>query len=244
MIKHKLSQVIIFLLLSISFGSTALEINSMMLVSAYDDESVFTIKNNENARIFVSTSISELFIKNGEIEMVDYNRNNIFDWRINLSPRKTIIEPGRKKDFFITLSDTNLDPKSNNIDRAFQISFIPQAYVSEGMEKTNHVNFTIGLGPLFILAGEEQPINYDIKYDGKILYIHNKGNSFIRANLDSCKYIKSEGTDCTQEFVVLAGRKLNVNLKEGLMSDDILVNLETHRAKYRESITIHKGHNI
>ncbi|TCW20762.1 hypothetical protein [Vibrio crassostreae] len=235
---------IINLLLTLSatvFWSTcsnAIEINSMFVVADKNGEGSFTIKNTTDKRIFMNVGMFEMNVVNSEIEKKAYNRDNILDWKINVRPAKTIIDPGYVKDFKVSMKCKNVC--DDNQDQLFQLAFVPTPYFDDEFNEPKVVQMSIGFGALFLNAAKDTPIRYQALFDGQNVTIDNQGDSYLKARLTNCPegIEREEKTNCEKTVNVLPGRKLNVELPKGMDKKYVDLHLKTNLDEYTEIVRL------
>ncbi|KAB1508258.1 hypothetical protein ACPV3S_11515 [Photobacterium damselae] len=234
---------LLLLLAFISGSSQAIGINSMVEF-AENNKGSFTITNPASYRQFIQVGITEIKVMdNGELELIPYNRENIDDWTLSVRPARTVIDPKLKKIFQV-----RYQPKSKadeQKDKAYRLTFIPTPYFKNGEQKSHAVQVAVGFAPLFIVpAKNDQPLNYEITYKNKEIFLKNHGHTYIRAFLDACPDT-AKGKDreqCSKIVYALSGRDLPISLTPEMMqSSQIKVELSTHNSTYKRSFTLSSG---
>ncbi|EJE8516371.1 hypothetical protein M5252_004726 [Vibrio parahaemolyticus] len=203
----------------------AIQISSLAEIASEEGTAVFTIKNTEQHRIFLNIGMSELSVDEGNIKKTAYTRENLEQWKINVHPARTIIEPGFEKDFRVSLvNPKNSDQKE---DALYQVAFVPSPYFPDG-EKPNHaVQMAVGFAGLFIVPGEETKPQIVGSYDGNKVMLNNPGPNAVRASVDFCsgnaRYDKPK--DCRRNIYLLSGRKLSIS-KPDMANENSQVKIE------------------
>ncbi len=217
---------------------SAIEINSMFVVADENGEGSFTIKNTTDKRIFMNVGMFEMNVVNSEIEKTAYTRDNIKDWKINVRPAKTIIDPGYVKDFKISMKcKSNCDDTQ---DQLFQLAFVPTPYFDDEFNEPKVVQMSIGFGALFLNAAKDSPIQYQALFDGRNAIIDNQGDSYLNARLTSCPLeTKREAKpNCEKSVNVLPGRRLTVALPDGMNKQYVDLHLKTNLDEYTEVVRL------
>ncbi|WP_305816451.1 hypothetical protein [Photobacterium leiognathi] len=224
------------------FSVNAIGIDSMMEFT-HEDRASFTITNPAEYRQFIQVGISELKVKNGNIESIPYTRDNINDWSLSVQPARTVIDSGSQKPFQVIY-----DPNSESnelVDKAYKLSFIPTPYFAKGEPVTHSVQVAVGFAPTVIVpAKEDMPISYSMRYGNDGLYLKNNGGTYLRAYLDACP-VSAKGKareKCSTVVYILSGRNLPIELnKEMKKAKNLKVELTTHNLKFKKSFDLMKG---
>lgn len=221
----------------------AIGIDSMMKFTE-SGKTDFVVTSNAVYREFIQVGITELSVENGEIVKLPYSRENIDKWSLLVRPARTVIEPKLSKLFQVEYAPVSI--KSATEDHAYQLSFIPTPYFSEGEPVTHSVTVAMGFAPVVIVpAKEDKPIHYEIKYNNEGLVLKNTGETYLRAVLDACsddKDQKQELESCSTVVYALAGRHLPIQLSEKMKhASHIKVELSTHHLDYKESFILKPG---
>lgn len=232
-------------MLTLCFASTyaqAIKIDNMLKVADIDGKATFTITNpaSGDKRIFLNTGIYELAVVDGEIESTAYSRENILQWKADIRPARTIIDPGFEKDF--TIRAKCKDECDYKEDKVFKIVFVPTPYVDEQNKEQNVVQMAIGFAALFILPTADKPIEYHATYLGDKIQLENVGKSYLNINLSNCEknVLTADIGACSKYVTLLAGRKMEVALPESMHKESIDVEISTSGGKYRENKTLSK----
>lgn len=203
----------------------AIQISSLAEIANEQGEAVFTVKNTELDRVFLNVVMYKLSVKNGKIEKTEYTRENLQQWKINVYPARTIIEPGFEKDFRVTLvAQPNQQRKE---DELYQLAFIPTPYFKDGDDHANQaVQMAVGFASLFIVPGQDIQPKIKADYDGKSVQLINIGPNAARAEIDFCidRMSSTNRRDCRRNLYILSGRELTIPKPDSVPSD-------SHRAK-------------
>lgn len=237
--KKSIMRLLPLLFLSAASTTQAIEINSMFIVADKDGKGVFTIKNTEEKRVYLTVSMSEIHVTEGEIVKVPYTRDNLLDWDIDVRPSKSVIDVGYSKDFFVQMKCGKDCPDE---DQLFQLAFVPTPYFEPEKMPKQAVQMAIGFGAFFLKPGEDKPISYQANYqsDGVVL-IKNLGKSYLRALLDNCDdNVKQDAIgECKKSVHVMPGRELRVGLPEQMQKKPFVdLTLKTNEEKYIEQTRV------
>lgn len=239
----KLQMLGAWLLLLTTVPAHAIGISSMLQYSDPTGKAEFTITNSEDSRQYINVLISELIVENGEIRKVPYTRENVDKWVMSAHPARVIIEPGFKKNFLLMYEPIVGEGVSNR-DRVFQVSFVPTPYFAENEKKGSAVKMAFGFAPLLIVpAKDPQPLAYDMTYRGDKVTVVNNGNTAITLFLDGCpkNTAEKERSKCSTDAVVLSGRKLVIDLPEGMTKQSTLqAKLATYGNKFKAEVKLNK----
>lgn len=224
--------------LGFSAQLSAIEIDSMLKFADKRGKQTFTLTNDADKRMYVRVNVAELTVVNGEIEKVPYTRHNLNAWALDVSPVKTIVEPGFEKQFVAQIRCE--EECTGQQDRIFQLGFSPTPYVEHEEQGKSAVQLTLGIASVLIQPGVPRPLEYDLSYTGKSVTFHNRGGSYFQATVDTCPVdaTRSERYACTKEFTVLAGRKLSVDLPESMRAPTLTVTMKTHAQTYTQTETL------
>lgn len=225
-----------------SVGSIGID---AMIKFANRGETSFSVTNSAEYRQFIQVAITELMVKDGQIEKVPYTRDNIEQWQLTVRPARTIIDSGLQKEFGVQFTG---DAQALTQDRAFQMTFVPTPYFAKGDEKTSTVQLAVGFAPVLIVpAKEDQPLNFSMVREGNSVTVSNKGGTYLRANLDACPAdAKGSAREaCMKTIFVLGGRTLTAELPAALQqAKDIKTRVSTHHAQYRQTFSLPQGQTV
>ena len=239
-------QYFLLLMALYSYESVAtIGINSMVEF-AQEGEAQFTISNGEAYRQFISVAISSIKIENGEIVREHYTRDNIDTWSLIANPARTVIDAKLSKDFKLTYQP--LPSASENLDKVYQVSFIPTPYFTEGEPVKQRVQVAVGFAPFVIVPAEnDQPLDYEVTYNENNIQLNNHGDTYIRAFLDACPTsAKGKAREaCSKVVYAVSGRHLVVPLTpEMLDTPDIKMDLSTHNLTYKDKLILQKQQTL
>lgn len=222
-----------------SLNAHAIAISSGFEFADETGSATYTISNVTDKRIFVTAVMYELYLDKGQVKTIPYTRANIKDWKIEVHPARSVINPGFEKDFRVTLKCRD---KCEDLDedQAFQIGFVPTPYFSEDEHPQQAMQLAVGFAANFVRAGKESKLSYDIKRKGNELQIHNKGNAIFKAHISSCSVnaTKDEKKNCEQRVNVLGQRQLSLSLLNDMVGKPLKVHLESVGKKYKEDINV------
>ncbi len=224
--------------LGASLNAHAIGISSTFELADQTGSATYTITNTTDKRIFLNAVMYELQIDKGEIKKIPYTRENIRDWKIDVHPARSVINPGFEKDFRISLKCRD---KCNSLtDQAFQIGFVPTPYFSENERPEKAMQIAVGFGANFVNPGKESKLSYDIKRKGDTLHIHNKGNALFTAHISACKANATleEKKRCEQTINVLGQRQLPFSLTNEMQGKPLKISLESVGKKYKNDLSI------
>lgn len=216
-------------------GVFAIQVSDLFVVANSKDQAVITVTNTESERVFLNSSVSEIIVlDNGSIEEKRYTKDNIEEWKLNVYPARSILEPGFKKD--VTMKFTCNEVKCDrNKDQVFKVGLVPIPYY-EGEPDSSLVQFSIGFAPVIIVPANPAEIDLEYTYtkQGK-LTLFNKGKTFIYVDVlpEGCEESKDE---CAKYLKILAGRKYEATL-DNLSGKEVLIKARTYRG-------IFKGENL
>jgi P pilus assembly chaperone PapD len=220
----------------------AIGINSMVEF-AHEGEGTFTITNGEDFRQFISVAVSSIKIEDGELVKTPYTRENIDSWSLTVRPARTIIDAKLSKDFKVNYKPLASEPKDR--DKMYQLTFIPTPYFAKGEPAKHAVQVAIGFAPVFVVPAEkDQPLSYDVTYDGQSIQLNNQGNSYIRAFFDACPAsTKGKAREaCTKVVYAMSGRRLTVSLPPEMQAaSKIKADISTHYLTYKDALTLQKN---
>lgn len=220
-------------------SAAAIGINSMIEFS-HEGYGVFTISNGEDFRQFINVAVSSIEVKNGELVKIPYTRENINSWNIEVRPARTVIDSKISKDFKVSYKPRIFELK--NRDKIYQLTFIPTPYFSKGEPAKHAVQVAIGFAPIFVVPAEkDQPLDYDITYNGEYIQLNNQGDSYIRAFFDACPTsTKGKAREaCTKVAYALSGRHLKVALTPGMIDSSMIkVDISTHYLTYKDTLKL------
>lgn len=238
---NKFIKIFTLVFLYASLPVKAIEINSMFMVADSDGSGVFTIKNTNENRIFLNVAMFELEISEDNVQKIPYTRENLKDWKIDVRPAKTIIEPGQEKDFKVTMKcGANCEKDKEQL---FQLGFVPTPYFDPSLHAEQAVQMAIGFGALFLNPAEDQPIDFDASYIGDTVKIHNKGSSYLKAKVSTCppNTKVSESSACTKIVNVMPSRTLQIALPEEMQKQSVELHLDTNQDKYSQHVRLIRG---
>ena len=220
----------------------AIGINTM-IEFAHEGEGQFTISNGDDFRQFISVAVSSVSVENGELVKTPYTRENIDSWSLMVRPARTVIDAKLSKDFKVSYQP--LASESKDRDKMYQLTFIPTPYFAKGEPAKHAVQIAIGFAPFFVVPAEEdQPLNYDVTYDGQRIVLNNQGNSYLRAFFDACPAsTKGKAREaCTKVAYAMSGRRLTVPLTPEMQAvSEIKVDLSTHNLTYKATLTLREN---
>lgn len=221
-----------------SANTQAIGISSTFELADKTGSATYTITNTTDKRIFLNAVMYEFYLDKGELKKIPYTRGNIGDWKIEVHPARSVINPGFEKDFRVSLKCRD---KCNTLtDQAFQIGFVPTPYFSDSERPEKAMQIAVGFGANFVSPGKESKLSYDIKRKGDALYIHNKGNALFSARISACKAnaTTDEKKRCEQKIQVLGQRQLPLNLPSEMKGKPLKIHLESAGKKYQDDLSI------
>lgn len=225
-----------FLLALFSSFSSALTIDTMFLVSDEKGNGVVTLTNDFDQRSFIQSYITELITNDqGELERIEYNEDNIDDWKLVTSVPKFILDPGISKDIGIrSLCLPEVCAKDKDI--MYSVSFEPSPYFEEDEEKVSLVTINYGYAPIFIIPTANPKIDYKLINKGDSVIAHNTGNTVLTIVIDQCS--STVKTNCRISEKLLAGRLRMINLPEVLQRTNLDITIFNHDEKYKRTEVI------
>ncbi len=224
--------------LAVSMPAYGIGISSTFELADKMGSATYTITNTTDKRIFLNAVMYEFALKKGELEKIPYTRDNIKDWKIEVYPARSVINPGFEKDFRVTLKCR--DKCDNTRDQAFQIGFVPTPYFSESERPEQAMQIAVGFGANFVSAGKERKLKYEIKRTDNGIRIHNKGTALFNAVISSCKHnaTPEDKKTCEQKVPVLGSRNLPINLNENMKGKPLKIALESAGEKFKANVTL------
>ncbi|WP_045409909.1 hypothetical protein [Vibrio jasicida] len=220
-------------------AQAAIGIDSMIQFTE-NHKAEFTITNSSDQRQFIHVGITQLDVKDGALIDVPYTRENIDDWTLTVRPARTVVDPNLSKKFQV-----NYEPKVAKKDQAYQLSFIPTPYFSEGEAQANSIKVAVGFAPVVIVPAEKDaPIKYQARYTKDGLWFENHGETYLRAVLDACP--KGAGVEarklCSSVVNVLSGRHLTIPLtSEMTKASELKVDLSTYNYDFKHEFSLKPG---
>ncbi|MGD8111569.1 hypothetical protein [Vibrio sp. NTOU-M3] len=210
----------------------AFRIDYMLITADDNGNGVFTVGNNMDYRQFISTSVAELYVKDGNIYEKPYTKKNIKEWEVTLTNPKFILNRDEMKQVGV-LSLCN-DRCNETEDKVYKITFSPEPY---GEEKVVNVNF--GYAPLFIMPAKQANISYKVKNTGETLIFENTGNTYLRFMVDGCEDADSQN-NCRLVKTSLAGRYREYDLPDVVKNKDIEVLIINHDESYKKRVLVRR----
>ncbi|EKO3858712.1 hypothetical protein DS957_022865 [Vibrio harveyi] len=223
----------IFAAALISTTVSAMNVDTMLLVSDEYGNGVFTVSNNKPVTEFIQSNITQLEVKDGELMRTPYTESNFSDWRVTLTHPKMILESDRQKQVGVRSLCGNKCDFSE--DQYYLVSFEPSPYDPKGKMKSA-VTINFGYRPLFVIPAKTQKIDYTVSLSDGKLHINNTGNSFIRAYVDQCTDTVKE--DCEFTAMSLSGRERAYELPKNITKDKLEVTIINHDESYRKKMTL------
>lgn len=224
--------------LGLASQAQAIAINTTFQLADNTGAATYTITNNTDKRIFLNTVMYELKVENGGLEKIPYSRENIKDWKIEVYPARSVINPGFEKDFQVRLKCR--DKCDNALDQAFQIGFVPTPYFAESERPQKAMQIAVGFAANFINPGKEGKLNYEIKRTDNGLQIHNKGSALFNALISSCgaNATKEEKKTCEQRVHVLSKRDLPVKLPKEMLGKELKIFMQSADRNFKSTYTL------
>lgn len=236
MYRHSLLIISTFIL-TLPFKVLAIQVSDLFVVANKQDKAVVTVTNTNDSRVFLNTSVSEILLDKGELIEKKYNKHNIDDWKLNIFPARSILEPGFKKDIIMKF---NCDGKTcdRNRDHVFKVGLVPVPYY-EGELDMSLVQFSVGFAPVVVVPANPSQIELEYIYsdDGDLL-LTNHGKTFLY--VDVVPKTCSGDESCIRKLKILAGRKFGLALGE-LKSQPLEIKARTYRNVFNEEVTIRPG---
>lgn len=230
----------ICLVLMSSFSAKAITVDSLLKIADENGETSFTVGNNDGRRQFVNAFLYDMKVVDGEFVTNRYTSENISDWEISVSPARAILDPNFQRGFRIRYTK---DLKSLEVDKLYQVGFIPSPYFKkdEVRDSKSNLAISIGFSAVFVVPTEKDlPVQYKASYLENALVVENTGKSYLNLTVNGCSSPTEQ--NCKSETLLFAGRKLTVNLTNKMIEKNTLdVTLSTHKSKQRKSFTIRKG---
>ena len=110
-------------------SASAMMIDKMELIAKGDNNNFYTLTNNTEIPMFITTQVTELDISTKGIVETPYTAKNIADWKINVNPAKFVLMPNQSTIAYVNVNKC-ADGKAcqRNKDAVFNIGFVPQPY--------------------------------------------------------------------------------------------------------------------
>lgn len=207
--KHILTRLLVISSLLVSFSVQAqLSLNKIIVNFASDSAPT------DDVLLQNSSSVEPLFVKVEVLEVLNpgtkSEQRNVVDdpSKIGLvaTPAKLILPPNAQK----TVRLINLQDNGKK-DRIYRINFTP--VVGDQNAKQTGVKLMIGYQALIIVRPSNMNAKLDSKRDGKVLSLHNTGNTNIFVeSLRQCKTNRLEECTSIPERRVYAGNNIKIDL--------------------------------
>jgi len=231
---NKLKKITLTLAILTANNANALMLDTMLLVGDKYGNGVFSLTNNTGMTEYVASSIIELNVSDkGNLERINYTKENFSDWNITLTHPKLILEKERTKQVGVRSLCGSMCTFKN--DQYYLIDFAPSPY-SEGSEQTSAVSVNFGYRPLFVIPAETSNVKFDVTYENDKLKIKNNSNTFLKFYIDHCsKEIKE---NCESTIISLSGRERSYSLPENIDVNDMKFTVVNHDETYREEVVV------
>ena len=200
-------------------SANSIGISSTIELANDSGVATFTVTNTDNFRQFIDVIVSEVRVENGQLTYMPYNRDNVEDWELEVTPSRTIVDPKVQKDF-----KASYRPKfqgSDLKDKVFKLDIVPTPYFEPGEKVNGAVKFAFGVSPFVIIpAKKSTPIKYSVIYKGDKVHIANLGDNFFKADMDTCEDDTHSKVRelCSSKAFLLSGRELIVDLPKGMQN--------------------------
>ncbi|ABS06753.1 hypothetical protein [Shewanella baltica] len=236
----------IYALLLILFfhDANSIGISSTMEFANESGDAIFTVTNTDNVRQYINVIVSEVRVENGQLTYIPYNRENVADWELEVTPARTIVDVKVQKDF-----KASYRPKGQSVnlkDKVFKLDIIPTPYFKPGEKVNGAVKFAFGVSSFIIIpAKENSSIQYSVIYEGDRVHIKNLGENYFTADMDTCETGVSSTLrgSCSKKAHLLSGRELVIDLpKEMKNKSAINILFSSSNGKVQQSSTfLNKG---
>ncbi|NOH79976.1 hypothetical protein F0231_09505 [Vibrio sp. RE86] len=229
------------ILLSLSYAASpsvsAFTVDKMIVIADKKGNGTITLANDEDKHIFISSTVEELSITNGDqIHKKEYTRDNLESWKMSLTHQKLALKPSEEK----TIGLRNLCHTTNcntDKDTMFLVSFYPSRYGET--EQVSAVEINYGFAPVFVIPTPLPEYKYQIKNLGDKLRVRNDSNTLLNVHADACS--SENKTLCTQKFVVLAGREKTFRLTETMRANELDVAVYSYDRSYFKTQVVQVG---
>lgn len=207
----------------------ALQLDTMLLVADKQGNGVFSLMNELPKTSLINGKIVEINVIDGKIEETPYTKDNLKDWQITLTNPNLILEQNRTKQVGVRSlcgGDCNFTS-----DKVYQIYFSPIPYDKGkgNTEPTLGINY--GYAPIYIIPAKKSHVEYELENRGDKLYVKNKGNTFLRIQIDACAK-KGKSSGCRTTFTALAGREITFKLNDKFRSDSLKLRIANFDNSY------------
>ena len=219
-----------------SFASPTFTLDSLLKSGNEDGHGFFTMSNTQRETIYVKSEIFQIKVADGNINKIPLTRENFPLWDLSVNPSKLRLMPGEVRDVAVKyLCQKDCDRSKDSV---YQIRFSP----AEAPEKMDgqKVIFAFGLAPYYIVPALVSEVDYDWNYnkDSHTVSIYNKGNTYLKIEFDNCNNNLREERRCRAVFNVLAGRKLDIKLEEGLRGNNVNVTVADHDQRFENEFIL------
>lgn len=222
-----------YLLCALCFPSLtqALQLDTMLLVSDKQGNGVFSLTNELPKTSLINGKIVEIDVVDGQLKETPYTKENLQDWKITLTNPNLILEQNRTKQVGVrSLCDGDCNFLS---DKVYQIYFSPIPYDKGAGNKVPTLGINYGYAPIYIIPAKKSHVRYNLENKGDALYVNNKGNTFIRIQIDACGKAKGNvETGCRTTFTALAGREITFKLNEKFRSSSLKIRIANFDNSY------------
>ncbi|MEF1285860.1 hypothetical protein QTN94_18530 [Vibrio sp. M250220] len=219
------------------FKVLAIQVSDLFVVANKEDKAVVTVTNVQDSRIFLNTSVSEIFLDKGDLREKKYTKNNIDEWKLNIFPARAILEPSFKKDIIMKFKCVEKKCDRNR-DHVFKVGLVPVPYY-EGELDASLVQFAIGFAPIVIVPANPAEIELEYSYsDSGALSLINHGKTFLYVDVipKNCDVKIS----CKRPLKILAGRKFDLTADE-FKGQQLEIKARTYRSVFKEEVVIRPG---
>jgi P pilus assembly chaperone PapD len=204
---RRVLKVIIMMTLGLSYQAHAIAVSSLFEVADVKTHSAdIQVINNDGKDMFINLSMAKVRYVDGKKIVENLNKDNVADWKFNVSPAQMILKPGERK-IIRMFNDCDLDCKFSE-DQVYAVSITPVPYTNG---KKSAVAVAFGYKVYFIDPASEVLVDYDLKRisEDKISF-ENRSNTMLNAVLSLCT--KDFSSDCIYEYRLLPNSKREFRL--------------------------------
>lgn len=220
---------------SLPVSASTFSVDSLLKVGNDNGHGTFTVTNTQKETVYVKGEVLQVKVSSGEIEKIPLTRENFPIWDLAVNPSKLRLLPGEIRDVAVKyLCKADCD---RSRDLVYQIRFSPVSAPDE--VEGQSVSFSFGMAPYYIVPASQQRMEYSWDYDEKAhtVKVHNTGNTYLKIQFDNCNKLRAINS-CRAVYHVLSGRKMRIELPEGIQGRNVQVTVANHDQRYQDEFTL------
>lgn len=220
---------------SIIVNAQTLSVDNLIKVGNDSGHGSFTLSNYQREAIYVDSEVLQIKVVDGQIKKIPLTRDNFPIWDLAVNPSKLRLLPQELRDVAVKyLCQTDCD---RSRDLVYQVRFSPITPPEESDEQK--VSFTFGVAPYYIVPALEPEVDYTWEYNeaAQIVRVRNTGNTYLKVEFDNCNDL-SEVNSCRATYHILAGRKMDIKLPEGVQGNNVQVTVADHDQRNEDEFTL------